>query len=73
MKVSVLVPVYGVERYVEQCAKTLFAQTYSNIEYVFVDDCTPDNSVALIKQVLAEYPHREHQVNMKRIRLIEST
>lgn len=66
MKVSILVPVYGVERYIEQCARTLFGQTYDDIEYVFVDDCTPDNSVAVIRQVLAEYPHREQQVHIVR-------
>lgn len=66
MKVSVLVPVYGVEKYVGQCAETLFGQTYDNIEYVFVDDCTPDNSVAVIRQVLSGYPHREAQVSIIR-------
>ena len=66
MKVSILVPVYGVEKYVGQCSQTLFAQTYDDIEYVFVDDCTPDNSMVVIQQVLAEYPHREHQVRMVR-------
>ena len=66
MKVSILVPVYGVEKYVGQCSRTLFGQTYDNIEYVFVDDCTPDNSVAVIRQVLEEYPHREQQVNIVR-------
>jgi glycosyltransferase involved in cell wall biosynthesis len=62
MKVSILVPVYGVEKYVGQCSETLFGQTYSDIEYIFVDDCTPDNSVAVIKQVLEKYPHRRQQV-----------
>lgn len=66
MKVSVLIPVYGVEKYVGQCSKTLFGQTYDDIEYVFVDDCTPDNSVAVIRQVLSEYPHREQQVHIIR-------
>lgn len=66
MKVSILVPVYGVEKYVGQCSRTLFGQTYDNIEYVFVDDCTPDNSVAVIRQALAEYPHREQQVRIVR-------
>ena len=66
MKVSILVPVYGVEKYIAQCAQTLFGQTYDDIEYVFVDDCTPDNSVAVIQQVLAEYPHREQQVHIVR-------
>ena len=66
MKVSVLIPVYGVEKYVGQCSKTLFGQTYDDIEYVFVDDCTPDNSIAIIQQVLSEYPHREQQVHIIR-------
>lgn len=66
MKVSVLIPVYGVEKYVGQCSKTLFGQTYDDIEYVFVDDCTPDNSVAVIRQVLSEYPHREQHVHIIR-------
>ena len=66
MKVSLLVPVYGVEKYIRQCSRTLFGQTYDDIEYVFVDDCSPDNSVAVIRQVLAEYPHREQQVRIVR-------
>lgn len=66
MKVSVLVPVYGVEKYVGRCAETLFGQTYDDIEYIFVDDCTPDNSVEVIRQVLAGYPHRESQVHIIR-------
>lgn len=61
-KVSVVVPVYNVERYVERCVRSLFEQTLDDIEYVFVDDCTPDNSVEVIKKVLREYPHRLHQV-----------
>jgi glycosyltransferase involved in cell wall biosynthesis len=66
MKVSVLVPIYGVEKYIGQCAKTLFAQTYNNIEYVFVDDCTPDNSIEVLQQVLVQYPQRKNQVRIIR-------
>ena len=36
MKVSVLVPVYGVEKYIERCAVSLFEQTHRDMEYVFV-------------------------------------
>ncbi len=64
--VSVLVPVYGVEKYIAECARSLFCQTWQNIEYVFVDDCSPDRSIEVLRQVIAEYPHREHQVHIVR-------
>lgn len=65
-KVSVLVPVYGVEKYIAECAGSLFSQTWQNIEYVFVDDCSPDRSIEVLRQVIAEYPHREQQVRIVR-------
>ena len=37
-KVTIAVPIYGVESYVETCAISLFEQTYSNLEYLFIDD-----------------------------------
>ena len=66
MKVSILVPVYGVEKYISQCVETLFGQTYDDIEYIFVDDCSPDNSIKILQQVLEGYPRRQRQVNIIR-------
>jgi len=57
-KVSILVPVYKVERLIERCAVSLFEQTYDNIEYIFVDDCTPDKSIEVLRDVMKRYPHR---------------
>ena len=64
--VSVLVPVYNVSKFIERCLHTLFGQTYTNIQYIFVDDCSPDNSVEIIKQVLKEYPQRKADVKIVR-------
>ena len=64
--VSICVPVYGVEKYIEKCCRTLFGQSYSNIEYVFVDDCTPDNSVRVIQWVLNDFPERKNRVKIIR-------
>lgn len=40
-KVSVIVPIYNVEKYIEKCVRSLFEQTFDDIEYIFVDDATP--------------------------------
>ena len=55
IKVSILVPFYNVEKYVGRCVESLFAQTYQNIEYVFVNDCTPDKSAEVILKYIEMY------------------
>ena len=66
LKISILVPVYGVEKYIEECARSLFEQTYEDIEYVFVDDCSPDSSIAILERTAKEYPDRLSQVKIIR-------
>lgn len=51
-KVSILIPVYNVEKYIPRCLDSIFHQSYAEIEYVFVDDCTPDNSMLLIDRYI---------------------
>lgn len=60
--VSIVVPIYGVEKYIAQCARSLFEQTYDNIQYIFVNDCTKDNSIILLKEIIELYPNRKSQV-----------
>lgn len=67
-KVSVIIPVYGVEKYIERCVRSLFEQTLDDIEYLFIDDCTPDRSIDILKQVLEEFPHRKCQVVIHRMK-----
>lgn len=66
-KVSVIIPVYGVENYIERCARSLFEQTLDDVEYLFIDDCTPDKSMEILKCVLDEYPNRQAQVVIHRM------
>lgn len=67
IKVSVLIPVYGVEKYIEKCAHSLFQQTMKEgIEFIFVDDSTPDRSIEILQQVLSQYPERLNQVKIVR-------
>lgn len=62
LKVSVIIPVYNVEKYIKKCLDSLINQTLKEIEFIFVNDGTPDNSVKIIK---------EYQKKDKRIKLYE--
>ena len=61
-KVSVIIPIYGVEKYIERCARSLFEQTLDDIEYIFINDCTQDRSIDVLTSVIPEYPSREKQI-----------
>lgn len=63
-KVSIVIPVYKVEKYIAECAKSLFEQTLDDIEYIFVNDCTPDKSIEVLLEVLQRYPNRKQQVKI---------
>lgn len=63
-KVSVVVPIYGVEKYIERCARSLFEQTLDDMEFIFVDDCTKDNSIAVLEKVIEDYPNRSDQIKI---------
>lgn len=65
-KVSVIIPVYNVELLIERCAHSLFKQTLYNIEYIFIDDCSTDNSISVLKNILNEYPKRIHQTRIEK-------
>lgn len=60
-KVSVIIPVYQVEKYIERCAISLFEQSLTDIEYIFVNDCTKDKSIEVLNSVLQRYPSRQNQ------------
>lgn len=47
--VSIIVPVYKAEKFLESTIKTVKAQTYTNWELIFIDDCSPDNSTEIIE------------------------
>lgn len=65
VKVSVCVPVYGVEPYIEKCVRSLMTQTMKEgIEFIFVNDCTKDKSIEILKKVVSEYPERSNQVKI---------
>ena len=62
--VSILVPIYNVSNFIERCAHSLFQQTFDDIEYVFVNDCTPDDSIEKLQKVLEQYSNRKSFVKI---------
>lgn len=50
MKVSVIVPVYNAEKYLEKCLNSIINQTYKNIEIIAINDGSTDNSLEIINQ-----------------------
>lgn len=62
--ISVIAPVYKVEKYLPDCMESLIHQTYQNLEIIMVDDCSPDESGAICDR---------YAMNDKRIKVIHRT
>lgn len=63
-KVSILVPVYGVEKFIEKCAVSLFEQTFDDIEYIFVNDQSKDKSIEILQNVILRYSNRKNRIKI---------
>ena len=63
--ISVIVPVYRVERYLERCVQSILNQTYKNIEIILVDDGSPDNCPAICDRLAGLHSNIRviHKVN----------
>ena len=64
MKISVIIPIYNVEHFIGRCVKTLMEQTLDDVEFIFVNDATTDNSMSVLNKTLKSYPNRLHQVKI---------
>lgn len=65
-EISIIIPVYNAETHIRRCCETLFGQTETEIEYIFVDDCSPDKSLSIVKESLEKYPERTDSVKVVR-------
>jgi len=53
--VSIIVPVYNAERYIEETIESVISQTYGNWELLVVDDCSTDNSISIINRYVEKH------------------
>lgn len=56
--VSIIIPLYNVEQYVEVSLKSAFNQTFADIEYILVDDCSTDQTMEVVKRLIMECSRR---------------
>lgn len=66
-KVSVIVPVYNAALYIGKCVDSLMRQTLKEMEYIFVDDASQDNSCDVLMETLSGYPGRADDVRIVRL------
>lgn len=60
IKVTIIIPFWGVEQYIEECIKSILNQTYNNFEVLFIDDCSQDNSKAIVES----YQKTDHRIKL---------
>lgn len=61
-KVSIIIPVYNVKDYIEECIQSVINQTYSNIEILLIDDCGTDESVSIAARVLCAQSRFDYKI-----------
>lgn len=61
-KVSIITPIFNVAQYLEKCVYSLMNQTFQDIEYIFVNDCTSDNSIEILQNILKDYPDKNVKI-----------
>lgn len=60
--ISVIVPVYNVKRFIKKCAESLLNQTFTDVEFIFVNDASTDGSLDILNAVVANHPDRNVRI-----------
>lgn len=63
--ISIIAPIYGVERYIVEFADSVLSQSYPHIEFIFVNDGTKDRSIELLDELITtKYEHLRTQIKI---------
>ena len=63
---SIIVPIYNVSKYIEDCVISLFSAASNDVEFLFIDDKTQDDSLDKLLSVISNNPHLENQISILR-------
>lgn len=66
IKISVIIPVYNVEKYLQNCIDSLINQSFEDIEFIFVNDASPDNSLSILYENQKKYPDKIVVIDSKK-------
>lgn len=66
--VSVIIPMYNAEKYIEECLQSLLNQTLKNLEIIVVDDCSTDNSLAVAKKMTQQFSMNDDELFVKKLK-----
>jgi glycosyltransferase involved in cell wall biosynthesis len=64
-KVSIIIPVYNAEKYIDRCIESIIKQTYKNFEIILIDDGSTDNSLKIIENWYKKYPKKIKIIKQK--------
>lgn len=64
MKISVIIPVFNASKYLDKCIDSLLSQTIDLIEIIFVDDCSTDNSLQILKKRVSEFSNKGYEIKI---------
>ena len=62
--VSVIIPVYNAAPYIKTCVYSLLGQSLDNVELIFVDDASTDDSVNILREVIAQYGYKQKKIKV---------
>lgn len=62
-KISVIVPIYNVEPYLQRCLDSILNQTFQDFEVLCINDCTPDNSMDIVDDMVRKYPDKVKRID----------
>ena len=62
--VSYIIPIYNVSAYIERSVRSLLEQRYWNIEYIFINDCSSDDSEIKLRRIIEEFPERRNKIKV---------